>query len=179
MATERHSLQDLIRVRQQKIFPDRDAQIAKYQHNLGLAVDDQRRRFLFNVYGDAGVGKTYLTQQLRKIASDSGALTAYTDEKIDDLTSVMTAIRGEFRRGGTPLVEFDKRLAVYQKRRRKLESDRHAPGAIASLLTKAVVTIGVHADRSVSIPDSLLAPLEATTVADQLNQTRVYLARKF
>src|SRR5258708_35649450 len=103
MATERHSLQDLIRVRQQKIFPDRDAQIAKYQHNLGLAVDDQRRRFLFNCYGDAGVGKTYLTHQLRKIASDRGGLTPYPDEKIYDLTSVCTAIAVGLSLGAPPV----------------------------------------------------------------------------
>lgn len=179
METERHSLQEVIRARQQKTLPDREAQIARYQHNLGLAADDQRRRFLFNIHGDAGIGKTYLTQQLRQVASDSGAVTAYIDDKIEDLTSVMTAIAAEFRRSGTPLVEFEKRVAVYQKRRRKLESDPHAPVGVASLPTKAAVTIGVRIDPSVPIPETLLVPLDATTVADQLEQTRMNLVRKF
>src|SRR5258708_29153612 len=131
------------------------------------------------MHGDGGVGKDHLNQEVRKLASESGALAASTDEQIDDVASVMTAIAGEFRRGGTPLVEFEKRVAVYQKRRRKLESDPHAPGAVASLVTKAAVTIGVHVDRSVPIPDSLLAPLQSTTLADQLNQTNTRLALKF
>jgi hypothetical protein len=28
--------------------------VVQYQENLGLAVDDERRRFLFNIHGDAG-----------------------------------------------------------------------------------------------------------------------------
>lgn len=48
------SLQDLIRSRQQSGFVGRQQQVVQYQENLGLAVDDERRRFLFNIHGDAG-----------------------------------------------------------------------------------------------------------------------------
>ena len=92
MADKRRSLQDLIRGRQQSGFVGRQGQVVQHQENLGFAVDDERRRFLFNIYGDAGVGETYLTKQLRQIASDNGALTAYTDETVEDVTSAMTAI---------------------------------------------------------------------------------------
>ena len=59
MAKERRSLQDLIRSRQQSGFVGRQGQVVQYQENLGFPVDDERRRFLFNIHGDAGVGKTY------------------------------------------------------------------------------------------------------------------------
>ena len=92
MAKGRRSLQDRIRERQQSGFVGRQGQVIQYQENLGFPVDDERRRFLFNIHGDAGVGKTYLTRQLRQIATGSGALTAYIDETVDDVTSAMTAI---------------------------------------------------------------------------------------
>lgn len=76
MTKKRHSLQDLIRNRQQSGFVGRQGQLVQYQENLGFPVDDERRRFLFNIHGDAGVGKTYLTKQLRQIAIDYGSLTA-------------------------------------------------------------------------------------------------------
>ena len=63
MARERRSLQDLIRSRQRCGFVGRQGQVIQFQENLGLPVDDEQRRFLFNIHGDAGVGKTYLTEQ--------------------------------------------------------------------------------------------------------------------
>jgi hypothetical protein len=74
MARERRSLQDLIRSRQQSGFVGRQQQVVQYQENLGFPVDDERRRFLFNIHGDAGVGKTFLTKQLRQIATGMGVL---------------------------------------------------------------------------------------------------------
>jgi tetratricopeptide (TPR) repeat protein len=179
MARSRRSLQDLIKGRQQSGFVGRRAQVVQYQENLRLPVEDERRRFLFNIHGDAGVGKTYLTKQLRQIADDCGALTAYTDETVDDVMSAMTAIVSEFRRYGTPFAEFEKRVAVYRARRQELESDPDTPEGVASFLTKAAVMIGIQAARDVPIAGNILAPLDARAAAEQVNRARVYLARKF
>ena len=128
------SLQDLIRDRQRGAFDGREVQAIQYRENLALPVDDERRRFLFGIYGDAGVGKTYLTKQLRQNASNSGVLTAYTDETVDDVLSVMTVIADEFSRAGVPLREFEKRVAAYRQRRYELESDPNAPDGVATFL---------------------------------------------
>jgi hypothetical protein len=178
MARERRSLQDLIRSRQQSGFVGRQGQIVEYQENLSLPVDDERRRFLFNIHGDAGVGKTYLTKQLRQIAIDHGGLTAYIDETVDDAISAMTAISEEFSRGGVRLGEFEKRAAAYRERRRELESDPNAPDGVAAFLTKTAVTIGLAAARDVPFAGSLLAPVDTAAVADQANRARAYLARR-
>jgi tetratricopeptide (TPR) repeat protein len=179
MARERRSLQDLIRSRQQKGFVGRQQQVVQFQENLGFLLDDERRRFIFNIYGDAGVGKTYLTKQLRKIAIDNGCLTAYIDETVDDATSAMTVIAEEFSRGGVRLGDFEKRAAAYQERRHELEADPQTPDGVATFLTKTAVTIGLAAARDVPIAGSLLAPVDAAATADQINRARTYLARKF
>ena len=179
MARGRRSLQDRIRDRQQSGFVGRQGQVIQYQENLGLSVDDDRRRFVFNIHGDAGVGKTYLTKQLQQTAISGGALTAYIDETVDDVASAMTVIAEEFHRGGVRLGEFEKRAAEYQQRRHELESDPHTPDGIAAFITKTAVTIGLAAGRDVPVVGSLLAPVDAAAVADQANRTRAYLARKF
>jgi hypothetical protein len=97
---------------------------------LGILVDDERRRFLFNIHGDAGVGKTFLTRQLEQIAADDGALTAYVDETAEDVAAVMTAIAGGFARGGSGMTGFEKRAAEYRQRRHELESDPQAPDGV-------------------------------------------------
>ena len=179
MARERRSLQDLIRSRQQSGFVGRQQQVVQYQENLGFPVDDERRRFLFNIHGDAGVGKTYLTKQLRQIAIDDGCVTAYIDEIIDDATSAMAVIAEQFSRGGVRLGEFEKRAAAYRQRRRELEADPQVPEGVAAFVTKTAVTIGLAVARDVPMAGSLLAPVDAAAAADQINRARAYLARKF
>jgi tetratricopeptide (TPR) repeat protein len=154
MAAERRSLQDRIRDRQQSAFVGRQGQVIQYRENFGLPADDERRRFLFNIHGDAGVGKTYLTRQLQHIATGSGALAAYIDETVEDVTSAMTVIAEQFARGGARLGEFEKRAAEYRQRRHEMELDPHAPDGIASFITKTAVTIGLAAARDVPIAGS-------------------------
>jgi hypothetical protein len=149
MPAERQSLQGLIRSRQQSGFVGRQGQLVQFQENLSVPVDDERRRFLFNIHGDAGVGKTYLTKQLRRIADRDGCLTAYVDETVDDVVSAMTAIAEEFSRSGARLAEFEKRAAAYRERRHALESDPQAPAGIATFITKTAVIIGLAAARDI------------------------------
>ena len=114
MARERRSLQDLIRGRQQSGFAGRQEQLAQYQANLALPVEDEHRRFLFNIHGVAGAGKTFLAQQLRQAATAQGALTAYTDEAADDLTAVMTGIAAELDPDSAWRHDFEQRAAASQ-----------------------------------------------------------------
>jgi tetratricopeptide (TPR) repeat protein len=179
MGGERRSLQDRIRERQQSGFVGRQGQVIQYHENFGFPVDDGRRRFLFNIHGDAGVGKTFLSKQLRQVAVGAGALTAYVDEMAEDVTSAMTAIAEQFSRAGSKLGDFQKRAGEYRQRRHELESDPHAPPGVAAFLTKTAVTIGLAAARDIPVAGSLLAPVDAAVAADQANQAREYLARKF
>ena len=172
------SLQDRIRERQRSRFVGRQGQVIQYQENLGFSLDDERRRFLFNIHGDAGVGKTFLTGKLRQIAVEADALTAYVDETAEDVTSAMTAVAEQFSRAGRKLSDFEKRVSEYRQRRHELESDPHAPAGVAAFLTKTAVTIGLAAARDIPVVGSILAPIDAATAADQVNEAREYLARR-
>jgi tetratricopeptide (TPR) repeat protein len=176
---KRRSLQDRIRGRQEGRFVGRESQVVQFRENLALPLEDERRRFIFNIHGVAGVGKTYLANQLRQIASDNGYLTAHVDESVDGATSAMTAIAEEFSRQGARLREFEKRVAVYRRRRHELESDPNAPEGVAAFLTKMAVVIGIHAARGVPIAGSVLAPVDAAALGDQADRARSYLVRKF
>ena len=181
MGRERQSLQDLIRSRQQSGFVGRQGQLAQYQENLGFPAEDERRRFLLNIHGNAGVGKTYLTKQLRQIANDHRCLTAYVDDTVDDATSAMVMLAEEFSRAGMRLSEFEKRAAAYRERRQELERalDGDAPDGVAAFFTKAAVTIGLAAARDIPFAGSLLAPVDQVAAAEHANRARAYLARKF
>jgi hypothetical protein len=139
--------------------------VIQYQENMALDAADERRRFLFNIHGDAGVGKTYLTMQLRRTAADQAALTAYIDETVDDVPSAMSAIARELSLAGARFGEFDKRAAAYLQRRNELASDPHAPDGVAAFLTRTAVTIGLQAATSVTqiTPEDGLGPVDLRT----------------
>ena len=153
--------------------------MVQFEDNLRLPVDDEKRRFLFNVYGDAGVGKTYLTKRLCQIAAGSGAVTAYLDETAADPTSVMRAVADAFAREGMRFDQFEKRAAAYRRRRREVEADPEAPDGVAAFLTKTAVTVGLAAARDIPVAGSLLAPVDSAAVAEQANQARAYLTKRF
>ena len=71
-----HSLQDIHRESQKSDFVGRAQQVADFRANLRCDVTDERRKFIFSIPGQGGVGKTWLARRLRKIAEEFGALTA-------------------------------------------------------------------------------------------------------
>lgn len=83
------SLQDILKQRQRSDFVGREGQLNLFRQNLELPLEDDRRRFLFNVWGQGGVGKSTLLRQFRKIAEDGKVVTAYTDESERTLPEVM------------------------------------------------------------------------------------------
>lgn len=178
MAGKRRSLQDRIRDRQQSDFVGRQQQITQYQDNLKLSLDGEQRYFIFNIHGDAGIGKTYLVKQLQRIADETDCLTAYVDETVDDVAAAMSAIADQLKRSGIRLKEFEKRASAYRKRRHELEADPQAPDGIAAFLTKAAVTISLAALRDVPMAGCLLAAVNPLDAGQQANQARIYLARK-
>lgn len=93
------SLQDLIRRRQAAGFVGRAEKLALFGANLEVPLEDPRRRFVFCVHGDGGVGKTFLTRQLQRIAAEHGAVGAYVDEAVfsspDAMTEIATQLAGQ------------------------------------------------------------------------------------
>ncbi|MFC6022659.1 tetratricopeptide repeat protein [Plantactinospora solaniradicis] len=172
-------MREIIQRRQQAGFVGRDGQVAQFRENLGLAVTDARRRFVFNVHGDAGVGKTFLVQQLRRVAGEQAALTAYTNEDAFDVPDTMAAIAANLADQGARLKEFEKRYATYQQRRRELEADPQAPEGASAFLTRTAVKIGLGAARQVPVAGAVVDAIDANALAEQADRVRVFLSTKF
>jgi hypothetical protein len=173
------TLQDLIRRRQAGGFVGRRAQLGLFDESLGLPLDDPRRRFLFSVHGDAGVGKTYLVCQLVRVACEHGYVTAYVDEAFYDVLAVMEAIVSELERQGVRCKEFREQLGVYRQRRSELDSDPGVPEGLSSLLTQSAVRIGLRAAGDIPFIGAVAEELNADVVASQVDRLRAFLSQKF
>jgi hypothetical protein len=173
------TLQELIRRRQAGGFVGRRAQLGLFDENLGLPLDDPRRRFLFSVHGDAGVGKTYLVHQFVRVAREHGYVTAYVDEAVYDVLATMEALAGDLERQGVRCKEFREQLGVYRQRRSELDGDPGAPEGLSSLLTRSAVRIGLRAAGDVPVIGAVAEELNADAVASQVDRLRVFLSQKF
>src|SRR5689334_22305403 len=131
------TLQDLIKRRQAGGFVGRRQELGQFEENLRLPVVDGRRRFLFSVHGDAGVGKSFLLNQLDRIAGEQGCVTADVDESVFDIPAVLAGIVRSFARQGDPCKEFTRKSELYYEKRHELDADPATPDGLSSVLTRS------------------------------------------
>jgi len=102
----------VIRSRQQSAFVGRQAQLALFEANLGYDPDDERRRWVFNIHGPAGVGKTFLVKQWTRIAQTADVAHAYLTDTVYDAPEAMAAIATALSQQDAPLKRFQARYLV-------------------------------------------------------------------
>ena len=73
----RRSVQDHFQISARSEFIGRIEEMHEYRDSLRAPAGDGRHRFIFNIYGDAGVGKTAMLERLQEIAVDSGYLAVF------------------------------------------------------------------------------------------------------
>lgn len=69
--------------------------------------------FLFNVWGQGGVGKSTLLRQFRRLAEEAGFLTAYTSDSDSTVLEVMRRVAEQLEQQGHRLGPFAERYKVY------------------------------------------------------------------
>src|SRR5215217_3635530 len=109
-----NTLNAILRKRQQEEFIGRKHQSIVFERNLSVPVDN--RYFVFNVSGQAGVGKTNLLRRFRALAENSGALTAWCDTTEREPAVVMGSIVRQLEARGYQLKKFAERHKVYRQR---------------------------------------------------------------
>jgi tetratricopeptide (TPR) repeat protein len=179
LGSRRPTLQELIRRRQAGAFVGRNEQLTLFRETLGLSVDDPRRRFVFGIHGDAGVGKTYLVRQLVRVAREGSYRTAYVDEAWYDVVSVLEAMASELEKQGARFGRLRDRLATYRQRRRELDGDPGVPDGLSSVLTRSAVRVGLRAAGDIPFVGGFADELDADGLAEQADRLRAFLVRRF
>ncbi|GAA2259841.1 tetratricopeptide repeat protein [Glycomyces scopariae] len=171
------NLQDVLRLRQQDAFVGRDARLSEFRDNLRLPPLHPDRRYIVNVHGIAGVGKSFLLQQFRRIADAEGAASALVNEDYFDVVDTMAALAAGFAAQDARLTGFEDRLAAYRRRRRELEGDPEAP--LGDLVTTTTVRAGMALAKTVPVAGAVAEFVDPDAVAGQANRLRAYLVRRF
>lgn len=184
MAQAQPSWQELIQRHTRTGFVGRDAERAAFLRNFDLPPGDARRRFRFHVHGTAGVGKTFLVQELEQLARERGALTAYVDESAGSVPEALSEICRRFADQGRRLKDLERRLATYHERRHEAEAaalaalgpEPEPPSAGSSV----AVELGMGALEAALPGVSLLTrALPADRLAQGTDRVRASLATRF
>jgi tetratricopeptide (TPR) repeat protein len=152
--------------------------LAQFAANLGLPPTDLRRRFVYFIHGDGGVGKTLLVRQLETIARERGAVSAYVDESAFGVPDALAEIAAHVAAQGVRMKNFLHLAENYRQRRHEVEADPQAPAGIATLMTRTATRAGVEALRSVPGIGALAAVVDSDALADQADQLRRFLGAK-
>ncbi|RCJ41975.1 hypothetical protein A6770_35695 [Nostoc minutum NIES-26] len=172
------SLQDILKQRQQSGFVGREDRVNQFRQNLQLPLEDDRRRFLFNVWGQGGVGKSTLLRQFRKIAEEAKVVTAYIDEAEKSVPEVMGRLAEELEQQGHKLTQFTERYKIYRQKRQELETDPDAPQGFSAFVGKTVVKTGVRLARQVPVGGVVFDFVDEDAVATQAGEWASYVAKK-
>jgi len=172
------SLQDILKRRQQEEFVGREEQLSFFHRNMRWEIDDPRRRFVINISGQGGVGKTWLLRRFRKIVEEFAAVTAYTDEAEDDVPSVMGRIAAQFDAQGYPLKTFAERYKVYRQRQQEIEADPDAPQGFSAFLGRTLAKGGLRLARRVPVGGVAADFVDEEAFASLAGDFASYVARK-
>ncbi len=172
------SLQDIIARRRQEEFVGRDEYVRRFRENLRIPLDDPRRRFIFNVYGQAGVGKTWLLQRLRQVAEEEGCLTAWTNETQQDIVAVLGIFARQLEAQGIVLKAFNERYRAYRQQRNMLEADPEAPKGLPVFLGQMLARVGMSLARQIPFGGALVDLVEEDELAAQVGEWTAYITRR-
>ena len=155
-----------------KMFVGREAKIEYFQSNLRK--DSKKWRNLFNIWGQGGVGKSSLINQLKRIAKEENAVTVHIPQPEQDAIQVMAYCAEELEKQGKILKQFSERYKVYLQRKGEIENDPDAPHGLLTFLGKTIT-------KSMGVVNSLGGMEVVSQIFDEeLGATRLisYLAKR-
>jgi tetratricopeptide (TPR) repeat protein len=172
------SLQDILQQRQQSGFVGREEQVSLFRQNLELSLEDSRRHFLFNVWGQGGVGKSTLLRQFRKMAESAKMIAGHTNDSEKSVPEAMGRLAEQLEQQNYKLPQFSDRYKVYRQKRQELESDPEAPQGFSAFVGKTVAKTGVLLARRVPVGSALFDFIDEDAVASQAGEWASYVAKK-
>ncbi|MGK4586156.1 tetratricopeptide repeat protein [Kitasatospora sp. HPMI-4] len=169
------SWQDLIRGHQKASFIGRHRELEWFRENLRLPVEE--RRFILSIHGTAGVGKSYLLDQLRQGAEQEGqAVSARVDEGFESLFAVVESLGNQLVRQGLSMKAFRKQLDAVRQQR---EQTGDVPAdAGPSPVSRIVAGVGLAAAQSIPVVGPIAGMVSVDHVAEGAHRISTVLGER-
>ena len=179
MSTQKHpSLQSILKRRQQEEFIGREEHIFLFCQNLTYGLEDERRRFIFSVSGQGGVGKTTLLHLFSKLATEANAKVAWVDETIEDMPAAMAHMAKQLEGQDHIFNTFNERYRSYLQRLHELEADPEAPQGSLAFISQALTKVGVSLGRRIPVAGGAFDLVDEKALASQVGAWSEYVKKK-
>ncbi len=171
------SLQDILKQRSQSTFVGREEQIALFRQNMARS-PELRDYFIFNVWGQGGVGKSTLLRQFRKLAEDAQFATALTSDVETSVPEALGRLADQLDQQGHKLNQFSERYKVYRQKKQELESDPDAPQGFSAFMRKAIAKASLGAAKQIPGSGAVTPFLDEDAISSQAGEWASYVAKR-
>jgi tetratricopeptide (TPR) repeat protein len=171
------SLQDILKQRSHSTFVGREEQIALFRQNMARS-PELRDYFIFNVWGQGGVGKSTLLRQFRKLAEEAQCATALTSDGETSVPEALGRLADQLDQQGHKLNQFSERYKVYRQKKQELESDPDAPQGFSAFMGKAIAKASLGAAKQIPGSGVVTPFLDEDAISSQAGEWASYVAKK-
>ncbi|WNG54498.1 tetratricopeptide repeat protein [Archangium gephyra] len=175
------SLQDILKEKRKEesreVFVGRGDEVSRFRENLLLPAEEGRL-FLFNPYGQGGVGKTFLLRRFQQIADEQRILGAWSNDDQRNIVEVMARLSEELKSKGFALESFDDRYRTYRQKRAELESDPALPAGFFEFLGRTATKAGLWAGAQALGGGVLLPFITPDELASKMGEGLAFVASK-
>lgn len=171
------SIQSIQRERRKRAFCGRISELEDFQKNLQLPLSD--RRFIWNIYGQGGIGKTSLLKQFISLGKEAGGVGVYVDESQMNILEVMSAFSEQLKVQGISTKRFDERYQKYRELKQQVEADPQLPRGISSMLGKAVARAGVTFAKQIPGASLAIDFMGEEGLVEKAGELSTYLSQRF
>jgi tetratricopeptide (TPR) repeat protein len=168
-------------------FIGRETYLEQFRHNSDLNPNDPAYRNIFDIFGQDGVGKSWLMRKFRSIANENRFPTALVDLEVDDVPHAMGRIAEQFEEQGHALKDFGARNRDFLEKLEEIHTDPNAPkgGALIGRvlgrvgLAAAGAGVGAAAGPLGAVGGLVLGALPEEELVSYAGEITGYLAKKF
>lgn len=172
------SLQKLIQKRQSSSFVGREDIINFFIRNLSIRPEDQSRKFLFHIWGQGGIGKTFLLKKFEAIFTESGSVSCYVDEDYREIPKILNGLVKQLEKLNGDFEEFKRLYKTYQQRKEEIESDPELPTGLSALIGKTLAKGSLGLVNQVPVVGAATSLLDKEIFADKVGDWTTYLTKK-
>ena len=169
-------MQSIHEKRRSELFVGREKEVYRFTNNLNLPDDD--KQFIWNLYGQGGVGKTTLLKKFQAIVIENGGFSAMTDESQSTLIDSLGTLAKHFERSGKVLSKFSERYKKYKQLQELAEADPEIPPGLSLMFGRTIGRLGVAAARNIPGAGVAVELLKEENVVDKFGEIAEFLTKK-
>jgi tetratricopeptide (TPR) repeat protein len=170
------TFQDLVKRSQSAAFVGRTDEQSLFGEHLDKAPADPDRLLIFNIYGQGGMGKTFLAHRLTELARDRRRRVGWVDETVADAVEVMHTIASALP--AEEMKSFLERDRSYHRKRYELETDPDAPAGFVDLMARSVGRVSIRLARHAPGIGLAFEAIDDKDVGEQLAKATAFMAKK-